>query len=133
MNAFMYCYHNKIFILTYGFAHFYLIQIIHHGLGLIRKGELTQPDTKGKYSRSLCPGHPGRASRRWTRNSHMYSNLLVSQGGTEMLLNVSLQNSVEVLEFPVSNESYYVDLKKIQGIRVWGSDPRQEAIVTWHN
>lgn len=50
-----------------------------------------------------------------------------------MLLNVSLQNGIEMLEFPVSNESYYVDLRKIQGISVSGSDPRQEAILTWHN
>lgn len=97
------------------------------------KGEFTQPGAKGKYSSSLCPRHPGRASWGCTRNPYMYSNLLVSQGGTEMLLNVSLQNGIEMLEFPVSNESYYVDLRKIQGISVFGSDPRQKAILTWHN
>lgn len=78
---------------------------------------------KRKILKFLVPWAFWRASRRWIRNPHVYSNLLVSQGGTEMLLNISLQNGVKMLKFPVSNESYYVDLRKIQGIRFWGSDP----------
>lgn len=50
-----------------------------------------------------------------------------------MLLNVSLQNSVEMLEFSVSNESYYVDLRKRQGISVFRAGPGQDAIFIWHN
>lgn len=49
-----------------------------------------------------------------------------------MLLNVSFQNSVEMLEFPVSNESYDVDLRKRQRISILGTDLGQEAIFTWH-
>lgn len=45
-----------------------------------------------------------------------------------MLLNVSLQNSVEMLEFSVSNESYYVDLRKRQGISVFRASPGQDHI-----
>lgn len=41
-----------------------------------------------------------------------------------MLLNVSLQDSVEMLEFSVSNESYYVDLKKRPGFSVFPGRPR---------
>lgn len=47
-----------------------------------------------------------------------------------MLLNVSFQNSVEMLEFPVSNEPYDVDLRKRQKISVFGTDLGQEAIFT---
>lgn len=51
-----------------------------------------------------------------------------------MLLNVSLQNGVEMLEFPVSNESYYVDLEEeARNQWVLWADPGQEAVFTWHN
>ena len=37
MNAFMDFYHNKILILTYGFAYVYLTQITQHGSGYQRE------------------------------------------------------------------------------------------------
>lgn len=133
MNVFMYFYHNKIFLPTYGFAYFYLIQITQHRWVFFKKGEHTQPgaeeNTQVPCILSILAGRVGATQEM----PDMYSNLLVSQCGTEMLLNVSLQDSIEMLEFPISNESYYVDLKKIQGISVWGSDSRQEAVFTWHN
>lgn len=52
-------------------------------------------------------------------NPCTHGYLLVGQGSTKMLLNVSLQDSVKMLEFPVCNESYYVDLKRSQNY--WGS------------
>lgn len=50
-----------------------------------------------------------------------------------MLLDVSLQDSVEMLELPVSNETYYVDLQKEAGSQCLGADPGQEVIVTQYN
>jgi hypothetical protein len=47
-----------------------------------------------------------------------------------VLLNVSLQNGVEMLELPVCNESYDVDLRKSGGItRVEeGTNSQQQTI-----
>lgn len=68
--------------------------------------------------KSLCPTHLGKTNTGAWEIPYTHSYLLVGQGGTEMLLNVSLQNSVKVLEFPICNESYYIDLKRSQNY--WG-------------
>lgn len=47
-----------------------------------------------------------------------------------MLLNVSLQDGVEMLELPVSNETDYVDLQKEAKSQRLGADPGQEVIFT---
>lgn len=71
-------------------------------------------------------------NHRCTGNICTRSYLLVGQGSTEMLLDVSLQYGVKMLEFPVCNESYYIDLRKSQndwGV-LWEGTQR---LFTWYN
>lgn len=130
----MYCCHHKVYITIFAFFLLFRISKLHrHGLDLVRKGRTHILLLREKCSAFLCPMHPGTARRRCIENSWIHSYLLVSQRCTEMLLNVSLQDCVEMLEFPVCNESYYVDLKKRQQIISWRTNSEQQIIFTWHN